>query len=322
MAEAGEGRLRLTVLGGYLGSGKTTWLRHQLHVGRFGPLVRVVVNEAAAMPVDDVLLAAAGGVSLLAGGCCCCEGRAALVAELRRLCDARSREGFGGPRLERIVLETSGLAEPAAIVAAVQGDPVLVHHVLVAETVVAVDAVNALAQLRTEPLGRRQIEAADRLILTKTDACAPAALATLRATLRRLNAHATVGAAVRGEETALPPEPDGAAAVELGPATGADAAAPIVAAQLALPAGLDWAALSIWLSALLHAHGEELVRVKGVVRTPAGRLLLQSVRKAIQAPENLPEPGDAQRDDVLAVIGRGFRPGDLERSLQRFLASG
>ena len=320
MAEGGEGRLRLTVLGGYLGSGKTTWLRHQLHVGGLGLRVRVVVNEAAAMPVDDALLTADAGVSLLAGGCCCCEGREALVSELRRLCDTRSREIGGDPRLERIVLETSGLAEPAAIVAAVQRDPVLVHHVLVEETVVAVDAVNALAQLRTEPLGRRQVEAADRLILTKTDACVPAALATLRATLRRLNAHATVGAAVRGEETALPPEPEGIAAVEVSLAHDADTAAPIVAAQLALPADLDWASLSIWLSALLHAHGEELVRVKGVVRTPAGRLLLQSVRKAIQAPEILPEPGDAQRDGTLAVIGRGFRRGDLERSLQRFLA--
>ena len=54
-------RLRLTLLGGYLGSGKTTWLRHQLHVGAFGPRVHVVVNEAAEVPVDDALLAGAAG---------------------------------------------------------------------------------------------------------------------------------------------------------------------------------------------------------------------------------------------------------------------
>ena len=62
-----DGRMRLTVLGGYLGSGKTTWLRHQLHVGGFGP-VHVIVNEAAETGVDDVLLAAASGLTLLAGG--------------------------------------------------------------------------------------------------------------------------------------------------------------------------------------------------------------------------------------------------------------
>ena len=61
-----DGRMRLTVLGGYLGSGKTTWLRHQLHVGSFGP-VHVIVNEAAETGVDDVLLAAASGLTLLAG---------------------------------------------------------------------------------------------------------------------------------------------------------------------------------------------------------------------------------------------------------------
>jgi G3E family GTPase len=158
-----EGRLRLTVLGGYLGSGKTTWLRHQLHAGTFGPNVNVIVNEAAETPVDDALL---GKVTLLAGGCCCCSGRPALISALRALCDDRSREG--GARFDRIVLETSGLADPAAIVAAIQADPVLVNHILIGETLVAVDALHALAQLASEPLGRRQVGAADRLILTKT----------------------------------------------------------------------------------------------------------------------------------------------------------
>ena len=78
--DAPEGRLRLTVLGGYLGSGKTTWLRHQRHAGTFGPNVHVIVNEAAETPVDDALL---GQVTLLAGGCCCCSGRPALIAALR-----------------------------------------------------------------------------------------------------------------------------------------------------------------------------------------------------------------------------------------------
>ena len=66
---APDGRMRLTVLSGYLGSGKTTWLRHHLHVGTFGR-VHVVVNEAAEMPVDDALLGAASAVTTLAGGAC------------------------------------------------------------------------------------------------------------------------------------------------------------------------------------------------------------------------------------------------------------
>lgn len=309
-----EGRLRLTVLGGYLGSGKTTWLRHQLHAGSFGPHVHVIVNEAAETPVDDALL---GQVTLLAGGCCCCVGRGALIAALRRICDARSRAD--GPRLERIVLETSGLADPGAIVAAIQADPVLVNHILVGETLVAVDALHALAQLATEPLGRRQVGAADRLILTKTDACPPEALAALRATLAVLNPGAQISAAVLGEDVALPPLPSGTAPVPLPPLPEDDDRGPILPTQVQVDPDLDWSAFALWLSALLHARGDDLVRVKGVIRTPAGRLLLQTVRKVVQSPEILPDTPVPGQDNRIVFIGRGYRPEDLTRSLHRFL---
>lgn len=316
-------RLRLTILGGYLGSGKTTWLRHQLHVGAFGPRVHAVVNEAAEVPVDDTLLVGAAGMTLLAGGCCCCAGRDDMVAALRSLCDARSRLSADQPRLDRIVLETSGLADPGAIVAAIQNDPVLVNHIVVDETIVAVDALHALAQLATEPLGRRQVGAADRLVLTKTDACDAGALAMLRATLALLNGHATLTAAVLGEEVALPPLAPDAAPATLPALSDDDLRGPIVPTQVAIPEGLDWSAFTLWLSALLHARGDDLVRVKGVVSTPAGRLLLQTVRKVVQSPEILPERGDARSghaiDNHIVFIGRGYRPQDLGRSLHRFL---
>ncbi len=72
--DATETRMRLTVLGGFLGSGKTTWLRHQLHKGRFRD-AHVVVNEAAETPVDDALLEKSSALTVLAGGCACCVGR-------------------------------------------------------------------------------------------------------------------------------------------------------------------------------------------------------------------------------------------------------
>ncbi len=313
-------RLRLTLLGGYLGSGKTTWLRHQLHVGGFGPRVHVVVNEAAETPVDDALLVGAEGITLLAGGCCCCAGRVDLVAALRGLCDARSRVSADEVRLERIVLETSGLADPAAIVDAIQSDPVLVNHIVIDETIVAVDALHALAQLATEPLGRRQVGAADRIVLTKTGACTPGALAMLRATLATLNGHASMAGAELGVEVAMAELPAGLVAAVLPDLTGEDARGPILPTQVVLPDGLDWSAFTLWLSALLYARGDDLVRVKGVVRTPAGRLLLQTVRKVVQSPEILPDQGENRSDDVIVFIGRGYRPDDLGRSLTRFLS--
>ncbi|NJM81573.1 MAG: GTP-binding protein [Tabrizicola sp.] len=312
-----DGRLRLTLLGGALGSGKTTWARHQLHLARFGRSVHVLVNEAAETPIDDQLLTGAQGVTVLAGGCACCTGRAALMASLRELCNRRSSGGALQP--DRVLLETSGLADPGAIVRAIQADPVLLHHILLDEVIVAVDALHALAQLRDEPLCRRQIAAADRMILTKADVAPPAALNILRATLRQENGHAATEACAFGETLPLPPLPPEAIAVKLPDPDAADCRGPPVTASLRLPAGLDWSDTLLWLSALLHARGDEIVRVKGVLRTPAGRILLQSVCKVVQQPEILPDTAKARADDVLVVIGRGFRGAELDRSIRRFL---
>ena len=317
MTDVADGRMRLTVLGGYLGSGKTTWLRHQLHVGTFGP-VHVVVNEAAETAVDDALLGGAAGLTLLAGGCCCCAGKADLIRALRDLCDQRSRISSDATRLHRIVLETSGLADPGAIVAAVQGDPILVNHIVIDETIVVVDALHGLAQLQTEPLGRRQIGAADRIILSKCDAADPAALTRLRATLRNLTPTAPQSGAVLGEAVALPLVPEDTEAEVLPPLSDEDTRGAIFPTRLTIDESIDWSAFAMWLSALLHARGNDLVRVKGVLRTPAGRLLLQTVRKVVQSPEILPEQTGAREDGTIVFIGRGFRPEDLQKSLRRF----
>jgi G3E family GTPase len=314
-----EGRMRLVILGGYLGSGKTTWLRHQLHARRFKDAF-IVVNEAAEAPVDDALLQGAAGLAVLAGGCACCAAKAEMVALLRGLCDARSRRDAGARRLSEIVLETSGLADPAPIAEAIRADPVLVHHIFVGEIIVAVDALHGLAQLLAEPLGRRQAEIADRIVVTKIDAARAAELAPLLATLRGLNPGAAISGAVKGTDAPLPPFADTSPAA-LPDLSGAEAQ-PLFPVKLSIGGEIDWTAFTVWLSALLHARGDDVVRVKGVVRTPAGRLLLQSVRRVVQSPEVLPEQPDAKgrEDNAVIVIGRGYGAQDLERSLRRFAA--
>jgi G3E family GTPase len=320
LADARDGRIRLTVLGGYLGSGKTTWLRHQLHEGQFKDAL-VIVNEAAGTPVDDALLGKASALEVLAGGCACCEARDQLIALLRRIADERSRSDSGGKRLEHIVLETSGLADPGAIVEAIRTDPVLVYHIVVSEIVVTVDALHALAELRGEPLGRRQIEVADRLIVTKIDEAETNPLTHLLATLQRLNPGAALSGAVRGTDVALPSIAD--AEPESLPDVPEDAArGPVFPTKLDVES--DWAVLSVWLSALLYARGDDIVRVKGVVRTPAGRLLLQAVRKVMQSPEILPEQPEngGRTDNQVVIIGRGYDADDLRHSLEYFARAG
>ena len=297
-----DNRLPLTILGGFLGAGKTTWLRHQLH---HGLAAHVLVNEAAGLAVDDALLSDAKGMTVLAGGCACCDGRGALVAALRGLADRRSR----GEEVADLVLETSGLADPAAIMAALTQDPVLVHHIRLVGTIVLVDGVGDLAALT--PLALAQMRAADRLVVTKTDAVLPETVARIAATLRQINPLAEVSAAVAGQAVDLPAMVAEPFAVRIGAET------PLRAMTFALPPNADWPALSLWLSALLHGHGEAILRVKGVVRTPAGRLLIQTVRRSVQPPEVLPE--GVGTTDVLALIGLIGDPLLVTASLERFL---
>lgn len=318
MDEKTEGRLRITVLGGYLGSGKTTWLRHQLHHGAFKDAF-VIVNEAAETPVDDALLQQSSRIAVLAGGCACCTGKADLISLLRKICDDRSKVASDGERLERIVLETSGLADPGPIVSAIRSDPILVNHIIVSETLVTVDALHALAQLRAEPLGRHQIEIADAIMVTKLDEAESEQTKKLLATLQLLNPGAALSGSIKGTATPLPDFSD-TAPDSLPDLYGEPDRPPIFPARIILDDQIDWTAFSVWLSALLHARGEDVVRVKGVVRTPAGRLLVQTVRKIVQSPEILPEQDDRpdREDDVIVVIGRGYQAEDLARSLRRF----
>lgn len=310
MSTVPQNRIRLLVLSGFLGSGKTTWLRHQLYSG----LLRnraVIVNEAAAAPVDDALLADLTRVRVIAGGCVCCSERDAFLRVLREHCDERQPQD--------IVLETSGLAEPAAIVEAIRNDPVLVHRVLVEEVMVTVDAVTALARLKTDALVGAQIETADVLVITKLDSLDSNAAGRLAATLKALNPGARIIGTVKGEEVILPDYAD-VAAEEL-PALGElPAAGPIVAVDIEIDPAIGWEVFSVWLSALLHARGDEIFRIKGVVRTPNGRVLLQCVQKSVLPPEILPDTEAADRsfDNRLAFIGRGFDERRLKQSLRAF----
>lgn len=320
MSAAPDRRIPLTLLGGFLGSGKTTWLRHQLHQGRMTDAI-VIVNEAADVPVDDMLLSKSTDIRVLAGGCACCEGKAALIALLRQICDQRVDSSRDGADPGHIVLETSGLADPGPIVDCIRSDPVLRHHIVVREIIVAVDALHGLGYLKSEPLGRGQVETADRLVITKVDAADSAGLGRLRATLEALNPGAALSAAAMGSAVALPEAGD--ARAEPLPALEGAGAEPVIATTVRLEDGADWTAFGLWLSALLHARGDDLVRVKGVVRTPSGRLLLQSVRKVVQSPEILPDHVTAGKDDnCIVFIGRGFRPEQLAPSLKRFAGLG
>ncbi len=295
--------VRLSVFCGFLGSGKTTFLRHQVRLGALGSAA-LIINEAAEAPVDPALLPD-HAVRVLSGGCVCCSALDALMTLLAQMAAQGTKQ---------IVLETSGLADPGPIRAALSRPD---SPVLLGEVVTVVDALHGLATLQGEPLARAQVIGADALILSKLDAADAKDVAVLVATLRQMNPGAPLFGAVKGAEV---PVPDDALALpvmfEADPTDG-----PIAAFTLPLGAQPDWTAISLWVAGMLHARGGQVLRMKAVVRTPAGRLLLQTVRQTIQTPEILPDlPDDS--DNRLVVIGRGLTQADLASSLRRFTHAG
>jgi G3E family GTPase len=300
------------VLNGFLGAGKTTWLRHHFRSGVFRDAV-LIVNEAASVAIDHLLLGSADRVHVLAGGCACCDGMPKLLRLLRDLLAS-------GPvgetsAVQRIVLETSGLSDPLIIREAVESDPCLSTCVDVSEIIVIIDAINGRDLLRSEPLVGRQVASADCVIISKIDATAPSDVAQLLGALHRLNPDVARFGAVRGVEVALP-------GAETSDSTEADETWPhstvggLLASEIRL-GDTPWPVFAVWLSALLRAHGDSLLRVKGVVRTPTGRLLIQAVRGYVQPPERLPGAMD-DADGALAVFSRNHSPESLQRSLDAF----
>jgi G3E family GTPase len=309
----------LVIVSGFLGAGKSTWLRHQIHEGRFGR-AHVIVNEAAETPVDDLLLSNAESLEVLAGGCVCCAGRQALRASLAMLCNNLDRQNE--PSVDRVILETSGLADAGAISNAISSDPMLGHRLTIEETIVLVDASSESGQVLNEPLARAQVEAADAVVVTKPGATDREHRSAVAATLRKLAPEAVISWA----EFGAPVEADFDAGSEpLSPRCETLRMEPILPYHLDIQ-GASWVGMSAWLSALLVARGNDIMRVKGVMRTPAGRLLLQSVRNHVQPAEILPEMPSiggitAQRDNFLVLIGRGIDRDRLAESWQKFVLS-
>jgi G3E family GTPase len=298
----------VTVVAGFLGSGKTTLLRRAFLAGR--PGTAVIVNEFGAVGIDHRLLYSTEQETVLVGGgCACCAKRPDLARALASLLDAPERP-------ERVVIELSGLADPAPVAFTLAHDPLLRHHYALESIVVTVDGELGFAQLREQEQSRRQALVADELIATKADRAGEPAIAALAAELHALNPAAAIHAAVDGAVRPQALYPGGAGApAERGPGAG-HAQADATALTVAEP--LDWVGFTVWLSLLLHAHGEDVLRVKGVLDLGAdGRVLLDAVQHVMSPPRHL-GPDVAAGTSEVVFITRNLDTAALERSAAAF----
>jgi G3E family GTPase len=183
------------VLTGFLGAGKTTLLNRLLRRPELAGTA-VLINEFGEVGLDHLLVERLDDDTvLLNAGCLCCTVRGDLVRALEGLA-ARAAAGHD---IRRVVIETTGLADPAPVLQTLMADPMALRTFRLDGVVTLVDAVNGAATLDAHREAMRQAAVADRLVLTKTDLAEPSAVATLEARLRALNPGAAVIRAVAGE---------------------------------------------------------------------------------------------------------------------------
>ena len=300
------------VLTGFLGSGKTTLLRDFL-AGPEAADTAVIVNEAGEIGLDGVLLRDEGGdtpIAMLSNGCICCQAGSDLAFTIDRLL-AAERPGASRP-LRRIILETSGLSKPGPVRRQLAS---LAAHRLRVSVLATFDATRGAETAAFEE-ATAQWAAAHRIVVTKTDAVSPEALAQATDAITALNPLSElVATAERARAVAAAFAPlAGVAPMPVPPRVTGQVAHPRIAVRLAQPtAVLAYDDLAAWLDNLAGALGERLLRLKGLVRVAESPrpVLVQSVGTAFAAPRPFGDP-QAASPLFLVVIARDLQPGELE----------
>ncbi len=307
--------IAVSIVTGFLGSGKTTMLNRLLKDPALTNTA-VIINEFGEVSIDHLLVEqASDGVIELSDGCLCCTVRGELVDTLSDLIE-RAQLGRIAP-LARIVIETTGLADPVPVLQSVMGHPVLMQALRLDGVVCVVDAVNAPATLDAHAEAVRQVAVADRIVLTKTELAAPDELGPLRARLRRLNPAAPVIEAVEGASASAlvncglydPATKTADVRRWLGEAGHAhhhhhdhdhhhhDGRIATVALRHERP--LPFAAVEAFLDLLRATQGEKLLRMKGIIELaedPERPLVIHGVQKLMHPPARLPAwPRDMER---------------------------
>jgi G3E family GTPase len=338
--------LPLTVLTGFLGAGKTSLLNRLLKDKALAGTA-VLINEFGEIGLDHLLVEKiSDDLVLLPSGCVCCTMRGDLIDALERLLrDLDNRRAD----LKRVVLETTGLADPAPVLHTVMVHPYLVMRYRLDGVVTVVDAINGLGTIERHPEAMKQAAAADRLALAKTDLLDTperrASAAQLTARLKRLNPAAPILDIAAGEATAARLincglyDPDSKVPdvrrwlAEEAYAANAEAHAHghhhhgeerIRSLALASDRALPAATFDMFLDLLRGLHGPNLLRVKGIVKiaeAPDQPVVIHGVQHVFHPPTSLPAWPDADRRTRLVFITCDLDPRAISDLFDAFLGT-
>jgi G3E family GTPase len=310
----------VSVITGFLGSGKTTVLSNLLRDPGMGRPA-VIINEFGAVALDhDLIETSDETVVTLANGCLCCRVESDLVLTLQ---DLLARRAAGSvPPFDRVIIETSGLADPAPVLHVLMTDPRLADAYALDRVIATVDALVGLRTLAVHDECVRQVVVADRILLTKTDVC-PGGWSALEQRLHALNAGAPVVAVIHGAISAAAlfdhaprqrtrTDPDFEAwlgGLARDPAFRSAHGGGVTSICLTRAEPVHASALSLFLSALAENCGSDLLRFKALVAVTgrAGPAVLHGVQHVYSEPVWLPRWPSDDRRTRMVFIGRNLR---------------
>ena len=302
----------VTVLTGFLGAGKTTLLNHLL-ANRAGWRVAVIENEFGAVGIDQALvLSTEEDLVLLNNGCVCCGIRGDLIRTLNDL--VRRPQGF-----DAVVIETTGLADPAPVVQSFFVDEDLKAKLALDAVVTDVDAKHVLVHFDDRREVREQIAFADVVLLNKCDLADARALDELERRVRAMNAvaaiHRTTNAVID------PAKIVGIGAFDLSKKPEIrghhEHLGDLGSVALVEPGALDGAKLNAWLGGLLKSKGGDIFRMKGIVEVAGEpkRVVFQGVHMMFDGRTDRPWRDGEDRTNTLVFIGRNLSEEELRRGL-------
>jgi G3E family GTPase len=321
--ETDRSRLPVVLLSGFLGSGKTTLVNALLRDPRLADTA-VAVNEFGEVPLDHHLIdQGRDRTVVMANGCLCCNLAGDLEDAVMRVFSRRQAGEL--PTFKRLIVEPSGLADPAPIAQAILRNPVMSRVLRLEAIVTTVDAMFAEAQLARHAESRKQISLADTLVLTKTDLADPSATQRVESLLANLNPQARLLEATHGavDTAALFPESFFDPAAPAAPwsprtiqPTDHDHSGRTVAVSLIADAPLQWRVFDVWLRGIRIAHGEDLLRLKGFlnVADAHGPLVIQGVHHVVHPPVALDAWPDADRRTRIVAIATESAADAIEAS--------
>ena len=314
--DADRSRLPVALLSGFLGSGKTTLLNRLLKDPRLAATA-VAINEFGEIPLDQHLIDHGEDKTVvMANGCLCCNVGGDMEDAVMRIFSRR--EGGAIPHFDRLIVEPSGLADPAPIAQAILRQPTLSRVMRLESIVTVVDGVFGLRQLAEHPEARTQAEIADIRVVSKGDL---AETGPLIDRLRQINASAPVlevrdgivDPALLFSQSFLDPSSPSSNVAEWIDRQGDTQpshhhhSAETESVSLVADSPLQWPRFDAWLRRLRTGHAEDILRIKGLLAI-AGRprpVVLQGVHHVLHPPTELPDWPSADHRSRLVVIVRG-----------------